>query len=136
MINLEVIFKTLFIWIDCFHRNKWYMIIRGLSCIISYISCVLLHSYILHGIFHVQFLFLSLRTYQYHLVVLILLLSFLGSLAMLILVLLKSELDQGHIFHYTSCKDFQVHLQVMCCFEHTSYDNNQDFSFHSFSTLF
>ena len=32
---------------------------------------------------------------------------------MLILVLIKSELDQVHIFLYTCCGNFQIHLQVI-----------------------
>ena len=49
---------------------------------------------------------------------------------MLILVLVKSELDQAHTFQYTSCENFQIHLQVIVYhFEPTNHDTNLDFLF-------
>ena len=47
---------------------------------------------------------------------------------MLILVLIKSELDEAHTFQYACCENFQIHLQViMCHFEQTNHDTRLDF---------
>ena len=39
--------------------------------------------------------------------------AFLNKLAMLIQVLIKNELDQGHISQYIYFESFQIHLQVI-----------------------
>ena len=47
---------------------------------------------------------------------------------MLILVLIKSELDQDHILPCTCFENFQVHLQeIMCRFQRTNHDTYLDF---------
>ena len=56
---------------------------------------------------------------------------------MLILMLIKNELDQAHILQYIYFKRLQTHLQVIVYhFEHADHDINHRFLFQSFSTLF
>ena len=62
--------------------------------------------------------------------ILVLFLSFLNMLAMLIQVLTKSKLDQGHILEYIYVKCFQIDLQViMYHFEHINHDTHLDLLF-------
>ena len=54
--------------------------------------------------------------------------AFLSMFTMPILVLIKSELDQAHIFQYTCWKDFEIHLHIiMQHFERKNHDNHRDF---------
>ena len=114
-------------------RNTYDMMTFCLCVDLSCIYCLLLHIDRLHDIFNLAYLFLTLITYQNQLIILTLFLSFLNTLAMLILVLKKCELGQANIFPYICCKNFQIHLQViMCNFERTNHDNHEDFLFKIF----
>ena len=47
---------------------------------------------------------------------------------MLILILVKSELNQAHRFQYTCWENFQVHLQLITYhYERTNHDTHLDF---------
>ena len=81
--------------------------------------------------------FFSLITYQYQLIILILPLFFWNMLAMLILVLIKNELNQAHIVQYICLESFQIHLQVIIYhFERTSPNVHLHFLFQNFFILF
>ena len=55
---------------------------------------------------------------------------------MLILMLVKIELDQAHIFQYIFFENFQTDLQVIPFnFERTNHDIHLDFFFQSLSIL-
>ena len=55
---------------------------------------------------------------------------FLSTCAMLILVMIKSEPYQAHIFQYTYCENFRIHMRViMCHFEHANHDTHLEFLF-------
>ena len=64
-------------------------------------------------------------------------------LSILILLLKKRELDEGHIFLYSCCKSFQIHINgLVSCFERIDHYTHLDFSIdvldfsYSFSILF
>ena len=115
-------FRSIFFHSKSFTGNFWditysYRLstskyIKYIFCILSCIYCLLLHIDVLHEIFLLLFLFLRLITYQYQLIILIVFLNILNMLAMLILVQIKSELDQVLIsIHFFG--DFQIYLQVI-----------------------
>ena len=62
---------------------------------------------------------------------------FLSKLAILILMLNNNLLDQVHIFHYTYCENFQIHLRVLIyCFEHMNHNLSLKLLFWSLPIFF
>ena len=83
----------------------------------------------LHDIFHLLFLFLQFFHLQHiNINYSNLFQSFPNMLAMLIMVLLKSEQNQVHVFQYICLKSFQIQQPIiMYHFESTSHKNHLNF---------
>ena len=80
------IFETFPIQTDCLHVNTLGMMIQCFYHNFSNIYHLLLHISVLYDTFRLSFFFQPLITYQYQLIIIILLLSLLNKLVMLILV--------------------------------------------------
>ena len=89
----------------------------------------------LHDIFHLLFLFLQFFHLQHiNINYSNLFQSFPNMLAMLIMVLLKSEQNQVHVFQYICLKSFQIQQPIiMYHFESTSHNNHLNFIVQSLS---
>ena len=86
---------------------------------------------------HLLYFLLPFMTYQYQLIDLILLSSFLRLLAMLILLQQENEHGGVHILlQDTYSESSQIyHLAIMYCFEHTNHGFRRNFLFQNLCKL-